>query len=523
MAVCASWRIPSPRTPDLETAPLRVLRQTLRPGPSWLPGGHLGPFLLVVRAGRSASAKRRPGRDRLRRDNRRRRRTGPRAGRQGAGRVQWRIGARLCRPGGGHGFGPRASPALRRADRGERRHRTLLPPLPGVHRGDLGYPATYAAVDLAFTDGTYLSDLGARDQHGFALSPPAQGASKHALRQPVEPQGGSRIGDGRRRQDHRPDPASATTTRTVRPTSAAGSTTSRIARRGPRRSAEAHLSDYALTTRGTNSSGGFSRGNNFPATAVPHGFNFWTPVTNAGSTSWLYEYARANNADNLPDPPGVRASHEPSPWMGDRQTFQVMPSTRRARRTPTGSARALPFRHENEIARPYYYGVTFDNGIKAEIAPTDHAAMLRFTFPGDDAQPDLRQRQQQRRPDPRRRPAGVVTGFSDVNAAACPPAPPGSSCTATFDQPVTGQRHAGADGNGRRRGYLRFDASADRTVTLRIATSLISVDQAEAQPASWRSPPTRHASSTVRGRGPSSSGTTSCARDRGRGRDARTS
>ena len=31
----------------------------------------------------------------------------------------------------------------------------------------------------------------------------------------------------------------------------------------------AHLSDYALTTRGTNSSGGFSRGNNFPATAVP--------------------------------------------------------------------------------------------------------------------------------------------------------------------------------------------------------------------------------------------------------------
>ncbi|MER5754052.1 hypothetical protein [Streptomyces sp. NPDC002088] len=44
-----------------------------------------------------------------------------------------------------------------------------------------------------------------------------------------------------------------------------------------------HLSDYALTTRGTNSSGRFSRGNDFPATAVPHGFNFWTPVTNASS------------------------------------------------------------------------------------------------------------------------------------------------------------------------------------------------------------------------------------------------
>ena len=34
----------------------------------------------------------------------------------------------------------------------------LFPELTG---GDLQYPSTYTAVDLAFTDGTYLSDLGA--------------------------------------------------------------------------------------------------------------------------------------------------------------------------------------------------------------------------------------------------------------------------------------------------------------------------------------------------------------------------
>ncbi|NED93469.1 glycoside hydrolase family 92 protein, partial [Streptomyces sp. SID11233] len=96
-----------------------------------------------------------------------------------------------------------------------------------------------------------------------------------------------------------------------------------------------YLSDYALTTRGTNSSGDFSRGNNIPATAVPHGFNFWTPVTNAGSTSWLYDYARSNNSDNLPTMQAISASHEPSPWMGDRQTFQVMPSLA-AGTPPTG-------------------------------------------------------------------------------------------------------------------------------------------------------------------------------------------
>ena len=68
-------------------------------------------------------------------------------------------------------------------------------------------------------------------------------------------------------------------------------------------------------------------------------------MTNAGSQSWLYDYARANNADNLPTLQAFARSHEPSPWMGDRQTFQVMPSAaagtpdagRNARGCPSGT------------------------------------------------------------------------------------------------------------------------------------------------------------------------------------------
>ena len=67
--------------------------------------------------------------------------------------------------------------------------------------------------------------------------------------------------------------------------------------------------------------------------------------------------------------------------MGDRQTFQVMPSAAAGTPDASRTARALPFRHENETAKPYYYGVTFENGLKTEIAPTDHAAMMRFTYP----------------------------------------------------------------------------------------------------------------------------------------------
>ncbi|OEV13420.1 hypothetical protein AN219_28940, partial [Streptomyces nanshensis] len=65
--------------------------------------------------------------------------------------------------------------------------------------------------------------------------------------------------------------------------------------------------------------------------------------------------------------------------------FQVMPSTAKGTPSASRTARALPFRHSEETARPHYYGVTFENGLRAEVTPTDHAAMMRFTFPKRDA------------------------------------------------------------------------------------------------------------------------------------------
>ncbi len=51
---------------------------------------------------------------------------------------------------------------------------------PELTNNDLEYPSTYAAVDLAFTDGTYLSELRAKakDQQEYDLDPQGQGASK---------------------------------------------------------------------------------------------------------------------------------------------------------------------------------------------------------------------------------------------------------------------------------------------------------------------------------------------------------
>ncbi|WP_326575861.1 GH92 family glycosyl hydrolase [Streptomyces sp. NBC_00481] len=339
---------------------------------------------------------------------------------------------------------------------------------PSMADGDLDYDATNVAVDLVFTDGTSLSDLRAVDSHGFPLSPRGQGAAKvlyvNQWNDVV-----SRIGSvAAGRTVDRIVVAYDSPKGPARFRGWLDDVTLRV--RAPERP-KAHLSDYAVTTRGTHSSGGFSRGNNFPATAVPHGFNFWTPVTNAGSLSWLYDYARANNADNLPTIQAFSTSHEPSPWMGDRQTFQVMPSAAAGTPELSRTARALAFRHENETARPYYYGVRFENGVRAEMAPTDHAAVLRFTYPGDDTSVlfDNVTDQAGLTLD---KDAGVVTGFSDVKS--------GLSTGATrlfvygvFDAPVTDGGSTGV------KGHLRFDAGTDRAVTLRLATSLISLDQAK--------------------------------------------
>ncbi|MDG4857906.1 GH92 family glycosyl hydrolase [Streptomyces sp. T-3] len=340
---------------------------------------------------------------------------------------------------------------------------------PQMSETDLNYPATHVSVDLAFTDGTYLSDLGAVDLHGGALTPQGQAAAKRLYVNQWN-QVASRI--GRVAAGKTVDRILVAYDSPKGPAKFRGWIDDVSLKAAPPEKRKAHLSDYASTTRGTLSSGGFSRGNTFPATAVPHGFNFWTPVTNAGSTSWLYDYARGNNADNLPTVQAFSASHEPSPWMGDRQTFQLLPSAVAGTPDLDREKRELPFKHENETARPHYYGVTFENGIKAEITPTDHAALMRFRYPGDDASV-LFDNVSDKAGLTLDKDNGVVTGYSDVKS--------GLSTGATrlfvygvFDKKVTGGDSAGV------KGHLRFDAGKDRTVSVRLATSLISVDQAKA-------------------------------------------
>lgn len=130
---------------------------------------------------------------------------------------------------------------------------------------------------------------------------------------------------------------------------------------------------YVSTLVGTNSKYELSTGNTYPATALPWGMNFWSPQTGKMGDGWMYKYT----ADKIR---GFKQTHQPSPWMNDYGQFSIMPLTGKA--VFNEEERASWFSHKAEIAKPYYYSVYLaDVDVTTEIAPTERAAMFRFTFP----------------------------------------------------------------------------------------------------------------------------------------------
>ena len=136
---------------------------------------------------------------------------------------------------------------------------------------------------------------------------------------------------------------------------------------------EADPVDYVNPLVGTESKFSLSTGNTYPAIALPWGMNFWMPQTGKMGDGWGYVY----QADKIR---GFKQTHQPSPWINDYGQFSILPTTG----TPVfdEEKRASWFSHKAEVASPYYYRVYLaDYDVVAEIAPTERAAAMRFTFP----------------------------------------------------------------------------------------------------------------------------------------------
>lgn len=338
--------------------------------------------------------------------------------------------------------------------------------LPEIVDGDAA-ASTRVSVDLLLDDGRRLSETALRDLHGAPLGAAAQAAS-----QTLYPQ----------QWAHKLVRLGALKGRTIRaieiealagPGGHARGWVDDLVIDEQARPLAVRPSDRVFTTRGTQSNGTFSRGNNLPATALPHGFNFWAPVTDAGTLGWLYRWQERNGPDNRPRLQALSLSHQPSPWMGDRQTFQVMPSAARGQPEADRERRALAFDHEHESARPYAYRVDFDNGIRAEIAPTERAALFRFRFPqGADANL-LFDNVDARGGLTLDAATQTLQGYTETRSGLSNGAAR-MFVFARFDQ---AWRDSGALDTGRPTGYVKF-AAEQGEVRMRIATSLISVAQA---------------------------------------------
>ncbi|WP_299354707.1 GH92 family glycosyl hydrolase [Mucilaginibacter sp.] len=132
-----------------------------------------------------------------------------------------------------------------------------------------------------------------------------------------------------------------------------------------------NLVNYVNTLQGTNSQFKLTRGNTYPTTALPFAMHTWTPQTGKNGDGWKYQYF----LDHIR---GFQQAHQCSSWTNDYAVFSLMPMSELV---VDENKREAKFSHANEIGKPNYYKVQFDNKITTEISPTERGAHLRFTYP----------------------------------------------------------------------------------------------------------------------------------------------
>ena len=248
-------------------------------------------------------------------------------------------------------------------------------PLPN-NKYDHDFYSMHLAVDLKFTDGTYLSSTKLEDENGVRADPNSQGEGK-AMLYAQENQILIQLGElkGKTIEEIDIGYANSADLKADGGDFKATLNSIRIENVAPLNYGRDSLVDYAYILRGTNNFGGafFSRGLTGPMVAVPHGFNFWAPENSTDNT--MFDY----NAGYIS---GFRCSHEPSIWVGDRSVWRFMPGVN------TSANGRASYDQENVTAKPYYFSVQFNqsasnpaSGVRTELSPTDHGMITRITYP----------------------------------------------------------------------------------------------------------------------------------------------
>lgn len=146
---------------------------------------------------------------------------------------------------------------------------------------------------------------------------------------------------------------------------------------GAASAAEDYVS-YVNVLQGTDSSHDVSTGNTIPMIARPFGMTDWTIQTR--EDRWFFDPKQKVIQ-------GVRATHQPSPWMGDYGQFTVLASAEGGPGMEGDvSAQTRQSNFEALKLSPDKLSLTLKpSDVKLEMTATGRSALYRFTFPAGKA------------------------------------------------------------------------------------------------------------------------------------------
>jgi len=129
------------------------------------------------------------------------------------------------------------------------------------------------------------------------------------------------------------------------------------------------LLDYVNLLHGTDSGYYFSNGNTLPLVGMPWGMVDWSLQNGTGG--WFFSPKGTVN--------GFRATHQPSPWMGDYGQFVLMPQSGDLVMEP--KARLSEYDTKTAVLRPDYEKIDLKKGgITVELTPTERCGVFAFTY-----------------------------------------------------------------------------------------------------------------------------------------------
>jgi predicted alpha-1,2-mannosidase len=227
------------------------------------------------------------------------------------------------------------------------------------------------------------------------------------------------------------------------------------------------LVDFANPLQGTDSTMLFSRGNTLPIVAVPFAMAHWAPQS-SNNDPWFFQPHNERTQ-------GIRCTHQLSPWLGDYGHATFMPFSGDA--SPEAASRASSYRKRELEITPHALKMRLMRyRCQLELAPTERGAAMRFTFEESGAAGlfiDLPGRDAEARRDPA---TGTIAALTRANEGGVPQGF-ASYYVVRADAEIT--HFEVKELKDRQVAVMRFAAQAGKPVTVRVATSFISFEQAE--------------------------------------------